>query len=229
MAPGLGARMRHLLGHLHDAFDVSAHLYPDIRAALESLDGAVLASFPSLPRRRPLTKPVLPRDAKIRRLQKALAYARLSKSKIQDELLAFRAGKQTQSQNRMSPEFVAKVALSVPSASARGFEAAWQELVGTDAAGCSRGTSTRIRDAFVEVVKGIAVQRVQALASQVFFRRHRQHQCLSRLWPVHRQLWRRAWTPLLLFPRALCRLQFPLWPCCTFMTRRACGYAPPQI
>ena len=76
----------------------------------------------------------------------------MSKAKIQDELEALKAGKQTLSQNRMSPEFVAKVALSVPSASARGFEASWQELVGTDAAGCSRRTIARIRDAFVEVV-----------------------------------------------------------------------------
>ena len=53
MAPGLGARMRHLLGLMHDAFDVSARVYTDIRAALETLDVAVSAYFPSRPRVRP--------------------------------------------------------------------------------------------------------------------------------------------------------------------------------
>ena len=54
---------------------------------------------------------------------------------------------------RMSPAFLAKIALSYPAVSARGFAQTWSDLVGTKVLGCSRFTIERVRDAFAAIAK----------------------------------------------------------------------------
>ena len=70
--------------------------------------------------------------------------------------------KQAAKDNRMTPEFLAKVCLSWPTTCARGFASAWQDLVGGGVAGCSRPTETKTRDSFVEIIKEMNVQDVAA-------------------------------------------------------------------
>lgn len=61
--------------------------------------------------------------------------------------------KQSKQGGKTSPAFIAKVALSKPQVSVRGFADTWVDLVGSKSQGlgCSRGTISHIRDAFAEV------------------------------------------------------------------------------
>ena len=100
-----------------------------------------------------------------KRLRNQVHWLKVRNNKMRQELDALKVGKQAQLKNRMSPEFLAKVALSWPSTCARNFSAAWQDLVGVGESGCSRPTICKIRDAFVEVAKGTCVQQVKSSAA----------------------------------------------------------------
>ena len=66
--------------------------------------------------------------------------------------------------HRLASAFVVKVALSAPSASGRAFADTWADLIGAYAAGCSRRTTGRVRDAFSDVVNDLCFEQVEQSA-----------------------------------------------------------------
>ena len=68
---------------------------------------------------------------------------------------------------KISPAFIAKVALSHPQVSVRGFAQAWTDLVGPKGKGqgCGRDTIGRIRDAFAEVAMNVVHDDARAVVS----------------------------------------------------------------
>lgn len=163
MPPGLGPRLRWVLGVFHEDFDPRAEEHPSVREALVALDAAVAESFPCAPPRGKKKRgaPGGLRSAKARSLKSKLKWARLCRRKAEDELGRLKQGKRVRDNNKMTPAFLARVALSWPSTSARAFSNAWRDLVGVGAAGCSRTTISKIKDAFAEVVKGISVDQAR--------------------------------------------------------------------
>ena len=150
MPPGRGPRLRYLLQQFHNSFDAVADCHESVRVALEALEIAVQERFPAGPVKkagRPVQSPLVI----IRRLRNQLYYVRSRLHKAENVLAEIKDGKQRDRKNRMTPAFLAKVALSWPSTCARGFAGAWQDLVGVGVAGCSRHTISKIRDGFVEV------------------------------------------------------------------------------
>ena len=153
MAPGLGSRLRYLLQLIHADLDPEAQQYPDISEAVCELDKVVQEFLPAGPARRARGNQKWLVSQKVVRLKNQLKWARKGRRQAELELQRFTQGKQSSKQNRMTPEFLAKVALSSPVTCARSFSAAWRDLVGVGVVGCSRPTITSIRDAFTQVVK----------------------------------------------------------------------------
>lgn len=159
MPPGLGPRLRWLLRKVHEDFDANASEHPDVRDALAKLDQVVEEEFPLAPprKRRPGApacrggRPVHLDSASKKMLKGKLKWARHRMMKAEAALREVQHGKDTSRQNRLTPAFLAKVALSWPSTSARAFANAWRDLVGVGATGCSRTTISKVKDAFAEV------------------------------------------------------------------------------
>ena len=154
MPRGIGPRLRFLLVLFHGAVDPVAAAFPGIAEALERLEAEVVTAFPEGPRGkgRPMNTP----EKQIKRLRNQKAFLVRQKRKLEEELKCFRtakSGRKDGQSNRMTPAFLAKVVLSLPSTCARAFATAWQDLVGVGSSGCSRPTISKIRSAFVEVVK----------------------------------------------------------------------------
>ena len=107
--------------------------------------------------------------------QNRITYLQRRVRKLSEELSVMKHGKRdlngkrSGTTSRLTPEFIAKVALAIPGTNARSFAASWQDLVGVGVAGCSRPQISRIRDAFVEVVKDMVSSDISkaAAASQV--------------------------------------------------------------
>ena len=167
MPPGLGPRLRFLLGKFHEDFDPVAAEHPEIRLALENLGDEVRLAFPPAPlrpRKRKAGRQKMLNSTKAARLASQLKWARKQRRLAEVELAKLKAVKNAEKKNRMAPPFIAKVALSQPSACARAFAGAWRDLVGIGAEGCSRTTIGRIRDAFAEVCKQMCHSQVRFAA-----------------------------------------------------------------
>ena len=149
MPYGLGRRLRNLCATFRDRFSDALELYPDIRAALLALEGAVQDHFPVKPgcklRRSFGTK-------RIRQLQQRARRAKKASEAAQAKLQAITVGKASY-KNATTPEFLAKVALSWPTTCARSFAGSWRDLVGVGVAGCSRTHINSVRNAFAEVLQ----------------------------------------------------------------------------
>ena len=167
MAPGLGARLRHLARQFRDELEPIANSQGDIRDAAIALEAAVVEAFPEdARRRRGRTHESL--VMRLKRKNRLIKYLRAQLVKSRRQVTDLLIAKQAAKDNRMTPEFLAKVCLSWPTTCARGFASAWQDLVGVGVSGCTRPTITKIRDAFVETIKEMNVQDVVA------FLQHRQ-------------------------------------------------------
>ena len=68
--------------------------------------------------------------------------------------------------NALSPEWMVRVFLSMPTVSARGVAQAHADLVGRGQQGCSRGSITRIRNAFVVMAMEMNSQELLTMAKQ---------------------------------------------------------------
>ena len=130
MAPGLGARLRHLLYLIHADLDPEAQQYPEIAAAVCRLENVVQEFLPAGPARRARGHQKWLVSQKVVRLKNQLKWARKGRRQAELELQRFTQGKQSSKQNRMTPEFLAKVALSSPVPCARSLLAAWRDLLG---------------------------------------------------------------------------------------------------
>ena len=164
MPPGLGPRLRLLLDKFHEDFDPVAEEHPEVRLALEKLEDEVRVAFPMAPlrpRKRKAGRQKVLNSTKAARLASQLKWARKRRRGAEAELAKSKAVKNAAANNRMTPPFIAKVALSQPSACARAFAGAWRDLVGIGAEGCSRTTIGRIRDAFAEVCKQMCHSQVR--------------------------------------------------------------------
>ena len=151
MARAICRKLHHALSLFHRDFDAVADKNPEVASCLRALDAAVVDSFPLNVRdragRRRLTF-----AQKLKRSENKRDYLGRRVKRLEEELHSLKYGKRG-NQHRMTPEFLAKVALAWPTSCARNFHAAWQDLVGSGVAGCARPTINNIRDAFAEVVK----------------------------------------------------------------------------
>ena len=163
MAPRFGPRLRHLLGLLRDSCQALVGSHPDILEALHNLEEAVNVGFPL--DARAFGRPPAKVTTRIRRLQNQVQHLRQIKMTLKQQLEELTVGKQKQDNNRLTPEFLAKVALSVPTTCARGFASAWQDWVGVGVQGCARRTISRIRNSFAEVVKSTCVVDLERAAA----------------------------------------------------------------
>ena len=161
MPYGLGRRLRNLVRALRIGHEASLSLYPQIVEALVSLESAIEEHFPSVGRRLGAGRPELSMASKYRRYTNKLWRLRRQNRQLEEKLKALTKGKQEF--NRITPEFLTKVAVSWPTTCARGFADAWRDLVGVGVAGCSRPTIAQIRDAFVEVLQDLRGQEVKAV------------------------------------------------------------------
>ena len=161
MPRGLGQRLRFLLGEFRQDFDPFASDYPAIREGLAVLEEAVTQGFPakSSPKKRRGRSTQLASDRTIAYKSK-LKWARRCRKKAEEAVAKLKKGKKA-GNNKLTPAFLTKVALSWPSVSARSFATAWRDLVGVGAVGVCRTTISKIKDAFAEVVKGISFERVR--------------------------------------------------------------------
>ena len=172
MAPGYGPKFRHNLGRFRETLQPIVACHESIRLALERLDQAVQESFPAGPSAKQRAgRPHVSPNFRLKRAQNKINYLRNKNKTLERKLDALRVGKQGDQQNRMTPEFLAKVALSMPTTCARGFHSAWTDLVGTGVANCGRTTIAKIRDAFVEEVKRANVLQVALAATRSLERR----------------------------------------------------------
>ena len=176
MAPGLGTRLHHLLDQFASEVAPVSGDHDEVSQALAALRERVVASFGHTRRRR-RGRPRIAKLDKVKRLQNQLHWARRTIRRIQSKLRALTCGKNRRNRNRMTPEFLTKVALSWPTTCGRAFASAWRDLVGVREQGCSRTTIAKIRDAFVETIKEMRTTEVQnavakALATSQEGRRH---------------------------------------------------------
>jgi len=149
MPRGIGPRLRYLVDLIHQDFDAHADKYAEIKLALEAFEDAVNVCLPEERRqRRAKGRPRATPSTQVNRLKWQLQWARRARRTAEEQLKKLTIGKQRASKNRLTPEFIAKVALSKPSTVARAFADAWQDLVGVGVAGCGRTSITNIRDAF---------------------------------------------------------------------------------
>ena len=161
MPRGLGQRLRFLLGQFRQDFDPFASDYPAIREGLAVLEEAVAEGFPakSGPKKRRGAPKQLASD-KLAACKRKLRWVRACRKKAEASLGNIKRGKK-KGNNKLTPAFLTKVALSWPSTSARSFATAWRDLIGVGAVGVCRSTISRIKDAFAEVVKGISFERAR--------------------------------------------------------------------
>ena len=176
MAPGLGPRLHHLLDQFSSELAPVSDVYVEVSQALAALREQVRSSFGHTCRRRG-GRPRTAKLDKVKRLQNQLHWARVKCRRAHEKLRTLACGKNRRNKNRMTPEFLTKVALSWPTTCGRAFASAWRDLVGVRQQGCSRPTISKIRDAFVETIKEMRTTEVQsavakALATSQKGRRH---------------------------------------------------------
>jgi len=168
MPPGLGNRLRHLLCQFREDFDPVAEQHEAVGAALCNLEVAVdecfLAHAPRRRRRR--GREGLLASKKMARLQAKLKWARAARRRVEKQLERAKLTKDSKKFNRMTPAFLARVALSWPSTCASTFASAWRDLVGVGKSGCSRPTIAKVRDAMAEVVKAMTAAAARKAAKQ---------------------------------------------------------------
>jgi len=117
--------------------------FPEVAEALKALEEAVDEAWPPWVRERRVRQ-----TPTKRRLWNNIAYGKRVRAALEQELKQLKEGTRRQLGHRMTPYFLAKVALSSPAVSARGFAKSWADLVGKNGANCSRFTISRVRDAF---------------------------------------------------------------------------------
>lgn len=124
MAPGAGPRLRYLPGLFHDAFDpISGPDSKHMGKALVELERVVVETFPAGPKRRGGDSGArMPWFSGLR----TSSHGR----KVQTTLKRPHVGKQNTRDHRMTPDSLAKVAVSWPAIGARSFAAARHDLVG---------------------------------------------------------------------------------------------------
>jgi hypothetical protein len=137
--------------------------YQEVTDAVDNLDNVVREFFPTTRKRKHGSLMLAWLSQK--KVRNQLNYQRARSRFLRRKLGELKAGKQGKQQNRMTPEFLAQMALSMPSVCARGFSDAWVDLVGVGISGCSRPTITRVRNAFVEVIKELVVHQVVSVAA----------------------------------------------------------------
>ena len=160
MAPGLGPRLRHLLDQFSAELAPVAQQHDNVAMALSALKEQVDLTFVRVKRKR-AGRPHMAQVDKVRRVQNQLQWTRRKLRRVQEKLRALTCGKNAASQNRMTPEFLTKVALSSPTTCGRAFASAWRDLVGVRKQGCCRTTIAKIRDAFVETIKEMRAMESQ--------------------------------------------------------------------
>ena len=128
VAPGLGARLRHLARQFRDELEPIANSQGDIRDAAIALEAAVVEAFPEDARRRRgrTHESVVMR---LKRKNRLIRYLRAQLVKSRRQVTDLLIAKQAAKDNRMTPEFLAKVCLSWPTTCALGFASAWQEML----------------------------------------------------------------------------------------------------
>ena len=111
MAPGLGPRLRHLLNLFRADFAPKADNFPDLAAALDKLQAEVEEAFPRSASVAPrgVGRPRVLASDRLRQLQNQLHWARKAKKVAVTKLQLSSRGKDSQHNNRMTPEFLAKV------------------------------------------------------------------------------------------------------------------------
>ena len=92
-------------------------------------------------------------SARIKKLASKLQWARRARRQAEEKLKAMTIGKNKSKGNSITPEFLAKAALSWPSTCARSFADSWRDLVGVGLAGCGRTNITRTREVVGEVLQ----------------------------------------------------------------------------
>ena len=111
MAPGLGARLRHLARQFIQELEPIVAQYEGIRDAAVALEASVAEAFPEDARRRVVGRPCLSLSSRIKRERRKNKYLRQllmeARHQVKDLLVGHQARK-----NRMTPEFLAKVSLS---------------------------------------------------------------------------------------------------------------------
>ena len=166
MTPALGRRLRYVLSQFRQVAGAALENYPDVQSALVELESSVHEFFPvgarNVGSRRPRPgHPGWSFEVQVQRFRHKLQWARRAKRKAEQQVRSMRIGKKRKNNNAITPEFLAKVALSLPSTCARSFADSWRDLVGVGVAGCSRTSITRIRDAFVEVLQDMRAREVK--------------------------------------------------------------------
>ena len=151
MPVGLGRRLRFLIAQFRRSCpERELDFYPEVKVAAVALEACVREHFPiasrsNVARGHRMGHPECSASARIKQLASILHWAR--------KLKAMSVGKNKTKGNSITPDFLAKAALSWPSTCARSFGDSWRDLVGVGVAWCGRATITRIRDAFVEVLQ----------------------------------------------------------------------------
>ena len=167
-AAGLARRLYYLLKLFHEALAPEAASFPEIQHALQQLQHAVVADLPRFEerkRKRGRDRPVgASLELSMKSLRNKLGYARRCRAKAEADLRDLQLARERDGPRRMTAAFVAKVALASPSASSRAFAETWADLVGSGAAGCSRRTIGRVRDAFSSVIKDIYLDQLEESA-----------------------------------------------------------------
>ena len=169
---GLGRRLRHLLRLFRVALARDASDFPDVVAALRALEASVDADLPAwMPSERKRGRPQELRkgqDRFCKSLRNRLDYARRCRRKAEAKIRELQQARERDGSHRVTAAFVARIALSAPSASSRAFADAWSDVVGAASAICSRRSIGRVRDAFTYVVKDLYFSRLQEEARDAF-------------------------------------------------------------
>ena len=185
IALGLGPRLRHLLDQFSAEFAPVAQHHEKVSVALSALKEQVDLTFVRFARKR-AGRPRTAQIDKVRRLQNQLQWARRKLRRVEEKLRALTCAKNAANQNRLTPEILTKVALSLPTTCGRAFASAWRDLVGVRKQGCCRATIAKIRDAFVETIKEMRTMEVQTVVANALAasQDRRQHApCSSALLP----------------------------------------------
>ena len=159
----LGRRLRASLQRFSRHLGPDRHLYPEISAALSELERAVDLDLPPwLPNKRKAPgRPKTDRAGQSREMPNKVTYLRRVVRQLRARVQSLLVARRRDALGRTSATFMAKVALSKPVTSVRGFADSFQDLVGTGL--CSRTTITRIRSAFVPVIQQMTQVRLRSL------------------------------------------------------------------
>ena len=158
MVRSIGGRLSDLLRMMRSLLEHADTEAEQTRAALTVLEAAVVEEFGSAPRgdRRPQPK------ARLRRVQQALWYQRKARQDLQlrmDEI------ERTRVSGALRLEWLARVALAPPDVPPKVLRQCLEEVLPESCSMISDTSISRIRDAFVELLKEMSAERVRSLAS----------------------------------------------------------------